>query len=95
MQAAAAQPVIMLATAHLLPEDLHPDLLRFISGQGPLPSAQQGVPDTVQLPPRQALRNVVVLERSLPTPEPTSARMRPVPDSGVAAQILCTPVTCS
>ncbi len=80
MQVAAAQSVIMLATTHLLPEDLHPDLLRFMSGRGPLPSTQQGSP------PQQALRNVVVLERDLPDPEPSPARPRPNPYSGVAAQ---------
>ena len=86
MQVAATQPVILLATAHLLPGDLHPDLLTFISGRGPPPSAQQGVHATSQLPQQQSLRNVVVLERDLPVHEPSPAWLRPGPDSGTAAQ---------
>ena len=93
MQVVAAQPVIILATTHLLPEDLHPDLLTFMSGRGPQPSAQQGGPDTFQRPPQQALRNVVLLEQSLPTPEPSSAPLRPHHHAGVAAHILYTAIT--
>lgn len=87
---AAAQPVIMLATTHLLPEDLHPDLLRYVSGRGPLPSAQQGSPDAIQLPPQQALRNVILLEQSLPMAEPGLARLHPTFNLGIAAQTLWT-----
>ena len=85
-QVVAKQPVIMLATAHLLPGDLHRDLLTFISGRGPPRSAQQAIHATSQLPTHQALRNVVVLEQALPVPEPSPAQPRPDPNSGSSAQ---------
>ena len=86
MQVVARQPVVILATAHLLPEDLHPDLLRYISGPGPLFSAQQGIHASSQPPLQQALRNVVLLRRDLPAPEPSPARPLPDPNLGSAAQ---------
>ena len=66
MQVAARQPVIMLVTAHLSPEDLHPALLENIAGRGPLPSAQPGISGTSQLSVLREFRNVVLLETDLP-----------------------------
>ena len=71
---ASTQPLIVLATAHVLPEDMHPDLLRFFRGKEPPHSMDHmtsaaGISQTY---PEAALRNVVLLEDKLPSPEPRS-----------------------
>ena len=75
LQVASTQPLIVLATVHILPEDMHPDFLSFFTGKEPphsmdhMSSAAEGA----QRYPEQALRNVVLLEDKLPSPKPRAA----------------------
>ncbi|CAK0741288.1 hypothetical protein CVIRNUC_001313 [Coccomyxa viridis] len=94
---ASTQPLIVLATAHVLPEDMHPDLLRFFCGKEPPHSMDHtsSAAGIFQTYSAQALRNVVLLEDKLPSPKPwftpgkcarASAQERPVQEHARAAQ---------
>ena len=69
---ARSQPVIVLVTAHVPPEGMHPGLLGFFTARRALPGSLQEGPAsgaTQQNP----CHNVILLEDDLPEGEPLSA----------------------